>query len=80
MILAEAKGIIDSRIELIESDYMDQIPEYYEALKIASRCIEKQFNLVEILDDLLLGDKNDSYSRDLVIELLHEAYAGEEGV
>lgn len=79
MILAEAKGIIDSRIDLIESDYKDQIPEYYEALKIASKCIEKQLDLVTILDELLLDNKDDYYSNDLVIEILHDVYAGEEG-
>lgn len=52
MLLFEAKAEIDERLKLAEeSNYKEQIPEYIEALEIASKCIEKQIELADLLND-----------------------------
>lgn len=70
MLLFEAKAYIDERLALSD-DYKEQIPEYFNSLEIASKSIEAQIRLSELLnsffDDL---SEEDSFSVDLVYEIL----------
>lgn len=53
MLLMEAKAEIDARLtEQMQKDYRKQIPWYFEALEIASKCIEKQMELCDQLNDM----------------------------
>lgn len=76
MLLFEAKREIDSRLtEQLKRDYQSMIPEYFEALEIASNCIDAQMRLCDLLNDLYPDlenevHENDTYSLRLVIELL----------
>lgn len=72
MILAEAKSQIDARLGLAE-DYKANIPEYFEALEIASKCIEAQMRLSDVInewwDDITEAD---SLSAMLVYDILKQ--------
>lgn len=70
MLLFEAKSQIDDRLELSE-DYKCHIPEYFEALEIASKCIDAQIRLAELLNDFTERElKEDTYSAQLTYEML----------
>lgn len=71
MLLFEAKAQIDERLKI--TDYKEQIPEYYNALEIASKSIEAQIRLAELLNDFIATyNKENRYSEDVVIEFLNE--------
>lgn len=74
MLLFEAKAQIDSRLtDAMRADYQKHIPEYFEALEIASKCIEAQGRLADMLNDFVADFRpEDSYSATLVLELLNE--------
>ena len=71
MFLREAKELIDDRIE--NCDFKEQIPDYIEALELASRCIEQQVRLCDMLnsfwDDV---SKDDSFSASLMHGMLSQ--------
>lgn len=73
MLMFEAKAQIDERLKL-KDEYKAQIPEYIEALEIASKAIEAQIRLADLLNDFYAEDddkhKDDMYSRALTLELL----------
>lgn len=50
MLIFEAKSIIESRLEL-KKEYGQQIPDYFEALEIAVKCMDKQIELIDVLND-----------------------------
>ena len=76
MLLHEAKELIDDRIE--NCDFKEEIPDYIEALELASRCIEQQMRLCDMLssfwDDV---SEDDSFSASLThgILLQYSIYA-----
>lgn len=73
MLLCDAKAEIDARIEIIEKDFKDNIPDYLEALKIASRSIEAQIRLTDVLNDFFCGfAENDSISLKLAYGMLKQ--------
>ena len=71
MLLREAKELIDDRIK--NCDFKEQIPDYIEALELASRCIEQQARLCCMLnnfwDDV---SKDDSFSASLMHGMLSQ--------
>jgi len=76
MLLMDAKNEIDSRLsETIQRDYREHIPEYFDALEIARKCIEAQMRLADILNDWDAGFKEgDSLSYKLVEQILNEVW------
>jgi len=73
MLLFEAAELFKSR--LANNEYRDEIPEYYEAMEIAVKCIEAQYSIIDYLDAFNSEDdevhKGDMYSRMLVMEFLN---------
>lgn len=72
MLLFEAKNEIDERIKHYEhSDLRQECKEYAEALRIASKSIEAQIRLSELLNEFLDGIKEtDNFSTSLCYEML----------
>lgn len=74
MLLMDAKAQIDARLtETTGKEYRESIPEYYEALEIASKCIGAQLVLADILNDWEFKDV-DTFSTPLVKELLDNVW------
>ena len=72
MLLFEAKHQIDARLdETLQKDYKEHIPEYFEALEIASRCIQAQMELSDVLNDWDIKD-DDRVSGLLCYEILEQ--------
>lgn len=71
MLIFEAKAIIDSRLKFNE-EYKDQIPEYFEALKMASKALEAQCRVADMINDLNSDKADSTYSHDLVMDILAE--------
>lgn len=70
MLLSEAKKEIDDRLELAD-DYKEHMPEYFEALEIASKCIEAQMRLADTLNDFSEQELDrDTYSARLCYDML----------
>lgn len=74
MVLAEEKAQIDDRLtETLRRDYKHLIPEYYEALEIASKCIDAQMRLADVLNEFWDDAKpTDSFSGKLVYNILEQ--------
>lgn len=72
MLLFEAKNEIDKRLEeTMQTDYREHIPEYFEALEIASKAIDAQMRLADMLNDFWNDTKElDTFSARLTYELL----------
>lgn len=72
MLLFEAANEFKARLQI--NDYKDSIPEYYEAMEIAVKCIHAQIRLADLLNDFYCENeehhKNDMYSRKLCLQLL----------
>lgn len=81
MMLFEADNEIQSRLEL-HQEYKNDIPEYFEALEIAHKSIQKQMELADVINDFWLDvEKNDTFSATLVYDLLNQFrhdYEGDE--
>lgn len=68
-ILTKAKAEIDERLQL--TDYLKAIPEYYEMLEVAKKCIEAQERLNELLTDINTDlEPKDTCSVGLVRDML----------
>lgn len=53
MLLIEAKAEIDARItEAQKTEYYSHLPEYFEALEMASKALEAQMRLANYINDL----------------------------
>lgn len=78
MLIFEAKREIDERIKL-KSEYekFSDVQPYFEALEMASKALEAQNRLADMLNTFDAEDeekhKDDTYSRRLTIELLKVA-------
>lgn len=74
MLIFEAIGEIQGRLNL-RKDYENTIPEYFEALEMAKKALEKQLVLADYLESFMAEDeekhKDDRYSRALVLEFLN---------
>lgn len=70
MLLFEAKREFDERLEYC-AEIKTNIPEYMEAMEIASKCIASQIRLSEILNDWD-GKEDDSYSDSIVKDILEQ--------
>lgn len=71
MLIFEAKNIIDERLKLNE-DYKEHIPEYFNALEIASKALDAQLRLADMINDLSCDREGSTYSQALVLEILNE--------
>lgn len=73
MFLFEAANEFKERLKL--DDLRENIPEYFEALEIAVKCIEAQYTVIDYLDAFNSENeeehRGDSYSRPLVMEFLN---------
>lgn len=83
MLLFEAAEQFKERLRI--EDLKENIPEYFEAMEIAVKCIEAQYTIIEYLQSFYDEDeekhKHDMYSRALVMEFLDSCrydYDGEE--
>lgn len=77
MLIFEAIFEIQERIKL-KKDYGNNIPEYFEALELAKKALEKQLVLADYLESFASEDeekhKDDTYSRTLVMEFLNSLW------
>ena len=86
MLLFEAKSEIDKRLsENLKSDFGKHIPEYFEALELASKCIDAQQRLAHLLNEFWDGlTEADSFSAQLTYDMLRscsiEAKFDEDGM
>lgn len=74
MLIFEAKSIIESRLEL-KKDYGEHIPEYFEALEIAVKCMDKQIELIDTLNDWDIEtevERGDTYSAKLCHDIVRQ--------
>jgi len=70
MLLFEAKAEIEERLKL-NDEYKNDIPEYFEALEIAVKCIEAQERLADILNDFWADtNEDDMFSAKLTEDML----------
>lgn len=72
MLLFEAKAELEERLRL-QDEYVHEIPEYFEALEIASRCIDAQIRLADLLNDFTEREiEQDTYSAKLCYDILNQ--------
>lgn len=70
MLLFEAKAELEERLRL-QDEYGHELPEYFEALEIASKCIDAQIRLADLLNDFTENElENDTYSAKLCYDIL----------
>lgn len=82
MLIFEAKHEIDARLEHCQ-DLKENVPEYFEALEIASKCMQKQMDLIELLNDWDIeteSKRGDTYSAMLCHDIVRQfsIYADDE--
>lgn len=73
MLLFEARHQLQERIDIC--DFKEQIPEYIEALEIAVKCIDKQQELVDCLNDWDIETEiknGDRYSAQLCHDIVRQ--------
>lgn len=72
MLLFEAKAELEERLRL-QDEYGHEVPEYFEALQIASACIDAQIRLADILNSFTEKEiENDMYSANLCYDILNQ--------
>lgn len=76
MLIFEAKHQIDERIETYDNgDLKGSCDEYVEALRIASACMQKQMDLIDLLNDWDIETEDargDSYSARLCHDIVRQ--------
>lgn len=84
MLLLEAKAEINERLKM-HDEYKEHIPEYFEALEIAVKCIEAQQRLCDMLNDFWIGLKEDDtftarLTEDMLMGIRYDAKFDDDGM